>query len=266
MSDRVTVSVVDGVADVRLNRPEKLNALDAAMFDGLSDTGRRLAEDRTIRAVVLSGEGRAFCAGLDFMSFFAGEGGDPTRNLLARDAGAVANQAQRAAWVWTTLPMPVIAAVHGIAYGGGLQIALAADIRFSTPDAQWSVMEMKWGLIPDMSGSVTLSRVVGIDVAKELTFTARVFSGTDAHAYRMVTHLTPTPHEGAIALAREIAGKSPSAVRVAKQLFNETYYGDATPDMLREERLQRTLIGKSNQMEAVQANLARRPPAFEDPD
>ena len=266
MSDRVTMSVQGGIADVRLNRPEKLNALDAAMFDGLVETARRLAADRSVRAAVLSGEGRAFCAGLDFMSFFGGQGGEPTRNLLARDAGAVANGAQQAAWVWTTLPMPVIAAVHGITYGGGLQIALGADIRFATPDSQWSVMEMKWGLIPDMSGSVTLSRLVGIDVAKELTYTGRVIAGTDAHALRLVTHLSPSPHDAAMTLAREIAGKSPNAIRVAKRLFNETYYGDATPAMLREERLQLTLIGKPNQMEAVQANLAKRPPAFQDPD
>ena len=266
MSDRVTLSVADGIANVRLNRPEKLNALDAAMFDGLVETGQRLAADRTVRVVVLAGEGRAFCAGLDFLSFFAGQGSDVSRDLLARDAGAVANFAQRAAWVWSSLPMPVIAAVHGIAYGGGLQIALGADIRFATADSQWSVMEMKWGLIPDMSGTVTLSRLVGIDVAKELTYTARVISGADAHALRLVTHLAPSPHDAAMTLAREIAGKSPSAIRVAKQLFNETYYGDPTPDMLREERLQKTLIGKANQMEAVQANLAKRPPAFQDPD
>ena len=212
MSDRVTLAVAEGIAHVRLSRPEKLNALDAAMFDALVETGRRLAADRTVRVVVLSGEGRAFCAGLDFMSFFAGQGGDPTRNLLARDAGAVANFAQRAAWVWTSLPMPVIAAVHGIAYGGGLQIALGADIRFATADSQWSVMEMKWGLIPDMSGTVTLSRLVGIDVAKELTYTGRVISGTEAHGLRLVTHVSGSPHEEALALAREIAGKSPSAI------------------------------------------------------
>ena len=151
MSDRVILAITDGIADVRLNRPEKLNALDGAMFDALVQTGQRLAADRTVRAVVLSGEGRAFCAGLDFMSFFAGQGADGGRNLLARDAGAVANYAQRAAWVWTTLPMPVIAAVHGVTYGGGLQIALGADIRYATPDSQWSVMEMKWGLINNVT-------------------------------------------------------------------------------------------------------------------
>lgn len=266
MSERVKVTIDGGIADVRLNRPEKLNALDAAMFDGLVAAAAQLTADRSVRVAVLSGEGRAFCAGLDFMSFFAGEGGNPGRNLLARDAGAVANTAQQAAWVWTALPMPVIAAVHGVTYGGGLQIALGADIRFATPDSQWSVMEMKWGLIPDMSGSVTLSRLVGIDVAKELTYTGRVISGADAHALRLVTHLSATPHEAAMTLAREIAGKSPSAIRVAKQLFNETYYGDPTPDMLREEVLQKTLIGKPNQMEAVQANLAKRPAAYQDPE
>lgn len=266
MSDRVTVAVSGGVADVRLNRPDKLNALDSAMFDALIGTAATLGKDKTVRVVVLSAEGRAFCAGLDFMSFFAGQGGDPTRNLLARETGALTNVAQAAAWAWTSLRVPVIAAVHGVAYGGGLQIALGADIRFATPDSQWSVMEMKWGLIPDMSGSVTLSRLVGIDVAKEFTYTGRVISGTDAHACRLITHLSEAPRDAAMKLAAEIAGKSPEAIRVAKQLFNETYYGDSMPDMLREERLQRTLIGKANQLEAVQAGLAKRPAVFQDPD
>ena len=175
MSDRVTVSLAQGIADVRLNRPDKLNALDAAMFEALVETGRGLRAERGLRAVVLSGEGRGFCAGLDVASFMGGGGG---RSLFERSAESPANFAQRAAWIWTELPVPVIAAIHGVAFGGGLQIALGADIRFVAPDARLSVMEIKWGLIPDMSGSQTLRRLVRLDVAKELTFTGRVVSGT----------------------------------------------------------------------------------------
>src|SRR5262249_47595201 len=168
MSDRVQVTMTDGVADVRLTRPEKLNALDPAMFAALVDTGRRLASDPSLRAVVLSGEGRGFCAGLDFASFMALGADGSGFGVLANRDGAV-NHAQHAAWIWTEVPVPVIAAVHGVAYGGGLQIALAADLRFVAPDARLSVMEIRWGLIPDMTGTQTLRHLVRLDVAKELT-------------------------------------------------------------------------------------------------
>jgi enoyl-CoA hydratase/carnithine racemase len=182
MSDRVIVSKQDGVADVRMNRPDKLNALDQAMFEGLAATGRALAADKSLRAVVLSGEGRAFCAGLDFASFMGmAQSERPARSLLDRSE-SIANFAQQAAWVWTELPVPVIAAVHGVAFGGGLQVALGADIRIVAPDAQLSVMEIKWGLIPDMSGTQTLRHLVRLDVAKELTFTGRIVRGEEAVA------------------------------------------------------------------------------------
>ncbi|HJO23949.1 MAG: crotonase/enoyl-CoA hydratase family protein [Myxococcota bacterium] len=262
MSDRIRVDVCDGIADVRLDRSEKLNALDTAMFRALIEAGENLAKDRSLRAVVLSGEGRGFCAGLDVANF-AGDGGfDP----FERDDSSPANAVQRSAWVWTELPVPVIAAVHGVCFGGGLQLALAADIRFATPDARLSVMEIKWGLVPDVTLSQTLPRLVRADVAKELTFTGRIVSGVEAAELGLVTHLSDAPHEAAHELAREIAGKSPNAVRAAKQLF------DAAPDLsvaqgLRlEEGLQRGLLGKPNQIEAVKANLEKREPRFSDPD
>jgi enoyl-CoA hydratase/carnithine racemase len=182
------------------------------MFEALVETGRALAAERSLRAVVLSGEGRTFCAGLDVASFanLARSGG---RNLLERSGAGPANFAQSAAWVWMELPVPVVAAVHGVAYGAGLQIALAADIRFVAPDAKLSVMEIKWGLIPDVTGSQTLRRLVRLDVAKELTFTGRVISGREAAELGLATHLSDTPREAALELAREIAGRSPSAVR-----------------------------------------------------
>jgi enoyl-CoA hydratase/carnithine racemase len=267
MAERVTVSIQAGVADVRLNRPDKLNALDLAMFEGLVETGKGLAADSSLRAVVLSGEGRAFCAGLDFAAFMAMSGdGQPGRNLLEREEDGVANYAQMAAYVWTAMPVPVIAAVHGAAYGGGLQVALAADIRFVAPDAQLSVMEIKWGLIPDMTGTQTLRHLVRLDVAKELTFTGRIVSGTEAVQLGLATRVSDTPREAACALAREIASKSPNAIRVGKRLLNLAPTLSPRDGLRLEETLQLSLIGKPNQIEAVQANLAKRQPRFADPE
>ncbi len=263
MQDRVTVSLAHGIADVRLNRPDKMNALDSAMFKALVETGRELRTQRGLRAVVLSGEGRAFCAGLDVASFMGGGAG---RSMFERSAESPANFAQRAAWIWTELPVPVIAAVHGVAFGGGLQIALAADIRFVAPDARLSVMEIKWGLIPDMSASQTLRRLVRLDVAKDLTFTGRIVSGSEAAALGLATHVTATPREAALELAREIASKSPSAIRAGKQLLDASALVDVEAGLRLEERLQSTLLGKPDQIEAVRANAEKREARFTDSD
>lgn len=263
MKDRVKVSIAQGIADVRLNRPDKMNALDGAMFEALVETGRGLGSERGLRAVVLSGEGRAFCAGLDIASFLRGGGG---RSFFERGAGSPANFAQSAAWVWTELPVPVIAAIHGVAFGGGLQIALATDIRLVAPDARLSVMEIKWGLIPDMSGSQTLRRLVRLDVAKELTFTGRIVSGNEAAALGLATHVSDTPREAALELAHEIASKSPSAIRAGKQLLDASGLLDLEAGLRLEERLQSSLLGKPNQIESVRANVEKREPRFTDPD
>jgi len=272
MSDRVVVTQSGGVADVRLNRPDKLNALDAPMFQALVETGAELARDRSLRAAVLSGEGRAFCAGLDFSSFAAlaapgASAGARGPSLLSRDdAGSLANFAQRAAWIWTELPVPVIAAVHGVAYGGGLQIALAADLRLVAPDARLSVMEIKWGLVPDMSGTQTLRRLVRLDVAKELTYSGRVVSGAEAVALGLATRSVESPREAALELAHEIAAKSPDAIRAGKRLLDASGVVDVREGLRLEEELQRSLIGRPNQSEAVRANIEKRPPRFRDPD
>ncbi len=266
MSDRVSVMKKDGVADVRLNRPEKLNALDLAMFEALVEAGEALAADPSLRAVVLSGEGRAFCAGLDFSSFMAMAGSGNGANLLERRGDSAANYAQRAAWVWTEVPVPVIAAVHGVAFGGGLQIALAADIRFVHPEAQMSVMEIKWGLIPDMTGTQTLRRLVRLDVAKELTFTGRVVFANEAVGLGLASHLSATPREDAMVLAHEIARKSPEAIRAGKRLLDRAGVVGVEEGLRLEESLQRTLLGSPNQVESVQANLEKRPPKFRDPE
>jgi enoyl-CoA hydratase/carnithine racemase len=267
MAERVSVTTTGGVADVRLNRPEKLNALDRAMFQALVETGTALAADRSLRAVVLSGEGRGFCAGLDFASFMAMAGdADPGATLLdRRGSDSPANFAQRAAWVWTELPVPVIAAMHGVAYGGGLQIALGADIRIAAPDAQLSVMEIKWGLVPDMSGTQTLRHLVRLDIAKELTFTGRIVSGSEAAGLGLVTRVESDPRAAALAMAQEIAGKSPDAIRAGKHLLDQAQMLGVADGLRLEERLQRGLLGSANQVEAVTANMQKRPPAFRDP-
>ena len=272
MSDRIVITLGDdGVADVRLNRADKLNALDQEMFEALVEAGDSLSAERGVRAVVLSGEGRAFSAGLDFASFAATAGARPSggeakprRELFDRAGKSPANHAQRAAWVWKEVPVPVIAAIHGVAYGGGLQIALGADIRLVAADARLSVRELHWGLIPDMSGTQTLRRLVRSDVARELTYTARIVDGAEAVTLGLATRVSAQPREDALALAREIAAHSPDAVRAAKELLEGAEQGDVASGLLLEERLQRSLMGKPNQVEAVRANLEKRAPKFRD--
>jgi enoyl-CoA hydratase/carnithine racemase len=263
---RVVVSTEAHVAHVRLNRPDKRNGLDLAMFEALIAAGERVAADPSVRAVVLSGEGKAFCAGLDWMAFLA-MGAEAGQKLLARDlARSPANMAQRACWVWREAPMPVVAAVHGAAVGGGLQLALAADVRVVAPDAQLSVMEVRYGLIPDMGASRTLLGLVRPDVARELMYTGRTVSGAEAVAIGLATRAAEDPLEDAMRLARAIAEQSPHAVRAAKRLCEMAPDLD-TPAALRlETDLQVTLLGSPNQMEAVQAAMGKRPPEFSDPD
>lgn len=269
MSERVRVHIAEHVADVRLNRPDKLNALDQEMFEALVEAGRALGRDRSLRAVVLSGEGRAFSAGLDFASFMAmaDTSGRPRRSLFDRDETSPANLAQLAGYVWKELPVPVIAAIHGVAYGGGLQIVAGCDIRIVHPEARLSVREMHWGLIPDMSGTRTLRNVLREDVLKELTYTARIVGGAEAVALGLATRLADDPLAEATALAREIAGFSPTAMRAAKRLIGATYTtADDATGLLLEESLQRSLLGSPNQVEAVQANMEKRPAAYGDAD
>jgi enoyl-CoA hydratase/carnithine racemase len=262
MSERVQISIESAVATVRLSRPEKRNALDAAMFESLIRTGKRIRAEKSIRAVVLHGEGKAFCAGLDFASFM----GSPQlmQKLLEREEESPANMAQRAAWIWQEVNVPVIAALHGAAFGGGLQIALAADLRYVRPDAELSVMEIKWGLIPDMSLTQTLPRLVPLDVAKELTFTGRVVSGEEAVALGLATRVEADPLAAARRSAHDIAARSPDAIRAAKQLLNAAYVGSTEHGLLLEEEIQRRVIGKPNQLEAVMAGLQKRAPVFRD--
>ena len=269
-ADRVTIAVKDGVADVRLNRPEKLNALDQAMFDALVAAGEQLAQDRSVRAVVLSGEGRAFCAGLDLGSFQAmasvDRGSNVTSGLGDRSKGRITNHGQQAAYTWAELPVPVIAAVHGVALGGGLQVALGADLRIVAPDAQLSVLEIRWGLIPDMTGTHTLRRLVSLDVAKELTWTGRMVSGTEAAEIGLATRVSDDPRGAALELAQQIAASNPHAIRAGKKLLNQSGLVDVAQQFKDESHEMGALIGSPNQVEAVNAWFEKREPVFIDPE
>ena len=255
---RVSIAIEDHVADVRLTRPDKLNALDPAMFAALIDAIAQLEATSGLRAVVLSGEGRGFCAGLDMASMAgAGSGVD----LAARTHG-LANDFQQVAWGWRTLPVPVIAAIHGVTFGGGLQIASGADIRIATPDARLSAMEMKWGIVPDMAGYALWRGNVRDDALRELVYTAREFDAGEALALGFVTRIAVDPHAEAMALAHTIAGRNPDAVRAAKRLAN--LEGDAGAVLLAESREQAALLRSPNQIEAVMANMQKRAPTFGD--
>jgi enoyl-CoA hydratase/carnithine racemase len=261
--ERVRTTVADHVAVVTLTRGDKHNALDVPMFEQIIAAGEQVANEPGVRAVVLHGEGPSFCSGLDVVSIMSA--GDGVQGLVDRVRGQVPNWFQRAAHVWLEVPTPVIAAVHGTCFGGGLQIALAADIRIAAPDARLSVMEIKWGLIPDMSITRTLPRLVGIDVAKELTFTGRVIEAPEAERLGIVTRIADDPLATAHDLAREIAGRSPDAVRAAKRLYDESWTGTAPQTLALEAELQMALIGSPNQLAAVTAGLTNDPPQFVDP-
>jgi enoyl-CoA hydratase/carnithine racemase len=270
MSDRVICTIDGGVADVRLNRPDKMNALDPAMFAAIDEVGERLKTEAGLRAVVLSGEGRGFCAGLDFGTFSAMAGAErpadsnPAGNAGYIKEGRITHVGQQVCWVWQELPVPVIAAVHGVALGGGIQIALGADIRIVTPDVKMSVLEIRWGLSPDMSGTVTLSRLVRPDVATELAMTGRMVDGHEAVRIGLATRVSETPHDDAMALAREIASKSPQAVRGIKHLFEHARTATVAEQFAEERRVIGSLIGGRNQVEAVTAYFEKRDPVFTD--
>ena len=268
MNDRVTVDIRDGVADVRLVRTDKMNALDNAMFAALVETGERLKTEPGVRAVVLSGEGRAFCAGLDmgnFAQMASGEGRRSSEGLVtAKRTPGGANHAQQACMVWREIPVPVIGAIHGVAFGGGFQLALGCDIRLVTADVKLAVLEIKWGLVPDMAGVALMRGLVRDDVARELTFTGRIFGGEEAVAMGLATRVCADPRADALAMAAEIAGKNPAAIRAGKRLLNLAAEADQAAILLAESQEQTALIGSPNQVEAVMANLQKRAPQFAD--
>ena len=263
MTDVVKITIEKGVAHVRLNRPDKYNSLSPEMFDAIVAAGRSIAADSSVRVVVLSGEGKGFCAGLDFETFTKVESGG--NSVLAdKTDGTYPNPFQSAACVWKNLRIPVIAAIHGSAFGGGIQIALGADIRLARPDARLSIMEVKWGLIPDMAASQTLRHLVRIDVAKELIWTGRILSGQEAFQLGLVTRLCDDPVAEALLLAKEIAQKSPDAISAGKRLIETAWLSSAEEGLRLEEELQKSLLGSPNQVEAMKANFEKRHPNFQD--
>jgi enoyl-CoA hydratase/carnithine racemase len=276
MSDRIEwTRHPDGVVQLQLARADKMNALDPAMFDALIEAGEALRSDAAVRAVVISGRGKAFCAGLDMASFErmqqgAGDGagvlggGAAGADLVKRTHG-ISNAAQHVAMVWRDVPVPVIAAVHGVAFGGGLQVALGADIRIVAPDTKLSVMEIKWGLVPDMAGMVLMRELARSDVVRELTFTGRIFTGEEALEIGFATRLSAEPLAEALQMAHEIAAKSPDAIRAGKRLLNAAMPQGAAELLMAESVEQKALIGSANQAEAVKANIERRAPRFDPP-
>lgn len=264
MHQRVRCSVEDHVAVVTLDRADKHNALDTAMFEALAAAGDWLAGEASVRAVVVTGAGTNFCAGID-TSVFEESAPATLVEALAPVGGSPANVFQRAAYVWREVPVPVICAISGVAYGGGLQVALGADLRFARPDARFSIMEIHWGVIPDMAITTTLARYLQADRLKELAWSGRKFDGREALELGVVTALYEDPLGSALETARMIASRSPQAVRATKKLFDTAWHLPAQEALALEAALQLSVLGQRNQIEAVRANLEGRAPDFTDP-
>ena len=262
-TNRVTITHNGPIAHVVLNRADKRNALDQAMLEAIASTIAQLSTARETRAVVLSGDGEAFCAGLDFMSFAAMLQNPDSVDFMARSHGD-ANLFQHVSTGWCDLPMPVITALHGVAFGGGFQIMLGADIRVAAPDTQFSIMEAKWGLVPDMGGMALMPAVARQDVVRRLTYTAEVFDASQALDWGFVTELSDNPVDRALDIAKHIAARSPDGTRASKRLITDTWGNNRADTLMAESVAQKSVLGGKNQMEAVMANFEKRPPKFED--
>jgi enoyl-CoA hydratase/carnithine racemase len=259
---RVCVTYADHIAHVRLTRPDKRNAVDQEMIDAIIAAGQEVAASRA-RAVVLSGEGDAFCAGIDISGLSQMVGKDPVALMMPRTHGAgTTNQWQEVTMIWHRLEIPVIAALHGSVFGAGLQLALGADIRIAAPNAKLSVMEMKWGIVPDMGGMVLLPKLVRTDVLRRLTYTATPISGEQAERWGLVTELADDPLQVAMDLAAQIAGKGPNAIRAAKRLIAFAETSEAHDVLIAESREQAALMGQPEQMEVIAAEFGKRAPQF----
>lgn len=263
MNDRLEISIEKHVAEVMLNRPEKLNALDLETFDALDAAARALEGEKSVRAVVLHGAGENFCAGID-LSVLQGGIGDIGEALLAPVEDSPANRFQRAAYAWRELPVPVICVLQGVTFGGGFQIAMGADLRYAAPDTQLSIMESKWGLIPDMAISTTLRHILPPDRVKELAWTARVFDAEEGLQLGVLTSIEVDPLAAARRVAQACAERSPDAIRGIKCLVNEAWSRSEKDSLALEAQLQLRLLGSGNQAEAVRANLEKRKPDFAD--
>jgi len=241
---RVTVEVRSQIAHVTFNRADKHNALDMPMFYAIRKTIKRLKDDKEIRAVIVQGNGEDFCSGLDIKSVMKSRS-DPLK-LLFKWLPWQANLAQYVSTGWRDIPVPVIMAIHGRCWGGGLQIALGADFRIAAPGASIAIMEARWGLIPDMGGTLALKELIQLDVAKELAMTGEVIIAEQALAYGLITHLDENPHKRALELAETISKHSPDAVAATKKLYNKSWWSNSGLALLRESYYQvRILLGKN---------------------
>jgi enoyl-CoA hydratase/carnithine racemase len=267
MNDRISITMLeDGIADVRMTRVDKMNALDGAQWNALVEAIDQLKATPGLRVVVLSGEGRAFCAGLD-LSSLQGErdpGASSAGGTLADRTKGISNNAQYAAYGWRELPVPVIAAVHGVAFGAGSQIMAGADIRIVHPDTRIAIMEMKWGLVPDVGGMPLWRTQVADDVLREMIYTNREFNGVEAKEMGFATHVSDDPHAKAIELARVIANKNPHAIRGAKRMCNALATASDAELLQMESDEQLKVIRTPNQMEAVMSEMQKRKPNFAD--
>ena len=269
INDRIDLHIENHIAHVRFARGEKMNALDTKMFEAVHELDKHLRADASIRVVVVSGDGVNFCAGLDKSNFESmlvpaqGDEASVVSDLRTRTHG-IANGPQYAVWMWRQLPMPVIAAVEGVALGGGLQVALGADIRFAAPDSRFSIMELKWGIIPDMSSTQIMRHLVRDDVIRELTYTARVFSAKEALEWGFITSIHEQPVAHALKVAKEIVLRNPQAIRSAKKVIDQSYYLDPSQGLMMESEEQEKVMAKPNQIEAVMSVLQAREPKYKD--
>jgi enoyl-CoA hydratase/carnithine racemase len=272
----VVVEVTAGIAEVRLNRPERRNAIDDATYEGLLRAGARLREDPRVRVVVLTGAGAAFCAGADTATFdlmrehgpdapWRPADADEQAAAIVDVAGLRLGRGQRAVLVWRTMPVPVIAAVQGAAVGLGLQLALAADIRIAAPSATLGAYEIRWGLAPDSAGTQLLPALIGPDRAMLLCATGRSMSGAEALVCGLVTELADDPVATAFGLAQEIAGRSPEAVRSVVRLLRAAQGWPDQEALIAERTEMFANIGTDNQREAVAAAREHRRPVFTEP-
>lgn len=262
LNERLEITIADHVAEVMLNRPDKFNALDVEMVEALDAAGRSLAGEKSVRAVILHGAGPSFCAGIDLNVLGGGEA--VVSRLLSPVEGSSANLVQRAAYAWRELPVPVICAVQGVVYGGGFQIAMGADLRYAASDTRFSIMESKWGMIPDMAISATLRDILAPDRVKELAWTARIFDAAEALQLGLVTAVDDNPLDAARRMAAAIKDRSPDAIRGIKRLVNESWNRSEQEALAIEMSIQSELLKLPNQAEAVRANIEKRNPDFVD--
>lgn len=271
INNRIELNVENHIAHVTLSRADKMNALDNEMFEAIPMVGEEIRNNASIRVVVISGDGGNFCAGLDksnFASILEKKGVSLDENepamVLAERTNGIANALQHVVWMWRDLPMPVIAAVEGFCLGGGLQIALGADFRYATPASKFSILEMRWGIVPDMGSTQIMRHMIRDDVIRELTYTAKIFGAEQAKEWGFITEIVDGPLAHAMSTAEQIAYKNPDAIRAAKKIIDTSYYQTAAQGLLMESVEQDKIMGTPNQVEAVMAELQKRKPDFKD--